>query len=141
MSRFRNPIARRERRQMLWLFATPFLIFAVLLVRLRRTAAPLFPVPPDSQVLESRWNPIYRIGGAPYVQRVQSPHLPSRFWAQTMPLLEAKKMKPDEFHAGPDSNQAEVRNNLQANFRFFGLTQIPRLTTGCAYSRGDINGA
>ena len=75
------------------------------------------------------------------MMRVQSPLAPALFWAQAKPLLELKQMNPGEFKTGPDSNQAGVRNGLQASFRYFGLTQLPRLTTGCAFSGGNIKGA
>ncbi len=134
------PTTRRERRQIACLFAAPLLIFVSLFVHQTR-AAPLFPVPSSAQVLESHWSPLARFGGSAYVQRVQSPLSPAQFWAQMRPLLKMKNMNPDEFHAFPDPNQADVRDHQQQTFRYFGLTQLPTPTNGCSYSSGNINGA
>jgi hypothetical protein len=133
-------LARRERRQIACLFAAPLLIFVSLFVRQMR-AAPLFPVPASAQVLESHWSPLSRFGGSAYVQRVQSPLSPAQFWAQTMPLLKMKNMNPDEFHAFPDTNQADVRDHQQQTFRYFGLTPLPTPKNGCSFSGGNINHA
>ncbi len=141
MSRFRHSITRRERRQMLWLFAAPLLIFAALFFRSQQNAAPLFPIPSNARVLESRWSPIAKIGGQSYVQRVQSPSSPAQFWAQMMPLLKAKNMNPDQFGVGPDMNRAGLRDAYQDSFRYFGLTQLPSPSRGCSFSYGQMKGA
>ena len=136
----RRPLARRERRQIAWLFAAPWLVFALIFGRQMLREAPRFPVPSGTQILECRRSPLSAIGGSAYVQRVQSPLAPAQFWAQTKPLLEAKGLEPDDFKAGPDGNQGEVRDDLQQSFRKFGLSQIriAPSTRGCAYSGGKF---
>lgn len=141
MSRFRNTITRRERRQMLWLFAAPLLVLAALFVHQKQNATPLFPVSPHTQVLECHWSLVSRLAGPSYVQRVQSSLSPAQFWVQTAPLLTAKGMEPDNFDAGPNVNQAHVRTNLQATFRLFGLTQISTPAAGCSSSDGHVKRA
>jgi len=141
MSRFRNLITRRERRRMLWLFAVPLLVFAALFVRLKQNAAPLFPVPPNTQVLECHWSLVSRLIGPSYVQRVQSSLAPAQFWSRTAPLLKAKGMNPEDVYPSPSTTEAEDRDNLQATFRLFGLTQIPTPAVGCSSSDGHIKRA
>ena len=139
MFKSRRPLARRERQQIALLFAAPLLVFALIFGRQMFWETPRFPVPPGTQILECRSSPLAAIGGSAYVQRVQSPLAPAQFWAQTKPLLEAKGMKPDDFNAGPNHNQAEVRNQLQQSFRKFGLSQTAPIIQGCAYSGGKID--
>lgn len=125
---------------MLWLFAAPLLMLALIFGRQKFWEAPKFPVPPGTQILECRSRPLFLFGGSAYVQRVQSPLSPAQFWAQTKPLLEAQNLQPEEFKPGLDANQAEVRNELQKSFRPFGLSQTAPLTQGCAFSGGTIQG-
>ena len=136
----RPPMARRERRQIAALFAAPLLVLALICARQLPWSAPRFPVPPGTQVLECRSSPLARLGGAKYVQRVQSPLAPAQFWAQTRPLLQSKGMKPDVFHDFPSGNQGEVRDGLQRSFRNYGLTQIASPRVGCLHSNGTIDG-
>lgn len=140
MPKIRHPFTRRERRQTAWLFAAPLFMLALIFGRQMLWEAPRFPVPPGTQILECRRSPLAAIGGSAYVQRVQSPLSPAQFWAQTKPLLEAKGLEPDKFNAGPNPNQADVRDSLQQSFRKYGLSkvQIAPSTGGCAYSSGKI---
>ncbi len=141
MPKIRHPLTRRERRPTAWLFAAPVLMLALVFGRQMFWEAPRFPVPPRTQILECRRNPIFGVAGAAYVQRVQTPLSPAQFWAQTKPLLEAKGMKTNKFSSASGANRAEVRNQMQQTFRPFGLSQTPPIdaTTDGGFCDGRIN--